>query len=264
MTMTLTTTPTHQALTAELAQLATADKELTESSKSDSTRRIYQTLFYGNGVKASGDRGFNGTERALPFALWCDRYGFASLPADANTVAGYVTYLSEMGRSVSAASSAVAAIRFIHRAAGHTSPTDAERVSTVLTGMRNQRAKAGILPAKKAAATLDVLRAMADQITGDDLFALRDRAMLLTGFAGAFRRSELVALVASDVSLKVDAMVIRIRKSKTDQGGKGQYKTIAVTGGAYCAVGAMRAWLKAAQVKDGCVFLQIERKWFIG
>ena len=83
--------------------------------------------------------------------------------------------------------------------------------------------------------------------------------MLLTGFAGAFRRSELCALVASDIALKPDAMVIRIRKSKTDQTGKGQYKTIAANGNPYCPVAAMRAWLKAAHIKDGCVFVQIER-----
>ena len=82
------------------------------------------------------------------------------------------------------------------------------------------------------------------------LAAIRDRALLLLGFAGAFRRSELVALDIADVDECPEGLRITIRKSKTDQDGAGQ--VIAIPRGRLaCPVGALRAWLDAADISEG-------------
>ena len=91
-----------------------------------------------------------------------------------------------------------------------------------------------------------------------DLKGLRDRAILLLGFAGAFRRSELVALNIADLEFCADGLRVSIRKSKTDQEGLGA--TIAVAPGSIaCPVDAVRAWIRAAGISDGPLFRPVTR-----
>jgi site-specific recombinase XerD len=93
---------------------------------------------------------------------------------------------------------------------------------------------------------------------GDDLKGLRDRALLLFGFAGAFRRSELVALDLDDLEETELGFKVTIRQSKTDQEGQG--KTIAIVKGSVaCPVAALKAWLAAAGITTGAVFRSIKK-----
>src|SRR5262249_46640717 len=90
------------------------------------------------------------------------------------------------------------------------------------------------------------------------LKGLRDRALLLMGFGGAFRRSELVALDVADLEETEDGLRVTIRRSKTDQEGHGA--TIAIVrGGACCPVKALKAWLDAAGIDAGPVFRPIRK-----
>jgi integrase len=92
----------------------------------------------------------------------------------------------------------------------------------------------------------------------DRLIGLRDRALLLLGFAGAFRRSELVALNVADFGETAEGLRIRIARSKTDQEGQGV--TIAVVPGSVaCPVRALRAWLEAAGISEGAVFRPVAK-----
>jgi integrase len=94
---------------------------------------------------------------------------------------------------------------------------------------------------------------------GTDLKGLRDRSLLLLGFAGAFRRSELVALDVADLQFCNGGLRVTIRKSKTDQDGLGA--TIAIVpGSTACPVRAVRAWIKAAKISDGALFRPLTRK----
>lgn len=94
---------------------------------------------------------------------------------------------------------------------------------------------------------------------GADLKGLRDRAVLLLGFAGAFRRSELVALNVEDLEFCNDGIRVTIRKSKTDQEGLGA--TIAVAlGSIACPVQAVRTWLETASISSGPIFRPVTRK----
>jgi integrase len=88
-----------------------------------------------------------------------------------------------------------------------------------------------------------------------NLLGIRDQALLLTGFDGAFRRSELVALDVSDLTFGPEGLLIKIRRSKTDQEGSG--RDVAIPHGTYeltCPVRAMPKWLEAAAIVEGPIF----------
>jgi integrase len=94
----------------------------------------------------------------------------------------------------------------------------------------------------------------------DDLLGVRDRALLLIGFAGAFRRSELVALDVADMEFVPEGIVATICRSKTDQEGQG--RRVAIPYGsspATCPVRNLRAWLDAAGITRGAVFVRVDR-----
>src|SRR5205823_8312253 len=112
-------------------------------------------------------------------------------------------------------------------------------------------------PRKKAPATAERIVSMA-LAAGGDMKGLRDRALLLLGFAGAFRRSELVALNVGDLEESELGFKVAIRHSKTDQEGMGQ--TIAIVRGSVaCPVAALKAWLEAAGITTGPVFRAVRK-----
>src|ERR1700685_3562669 len=111
----------------------------------------------------------------------------------------------------------------------------------------------GAAPARKSPVLAEQARAMA-LAAPDGLKGLRDRALLLLGFAGAFRRSELVALAVADLEETEDGLKINSRRSKTDQEGHGETIAIVRGGGMSCPVKAVKAWLQAAAIAEGAVF----------
>jgi hypothetical protein len=136
--------------------------------------------------------------------------------------------------------------------------TDDELVKATVRGIRRTLGTAKI---KKAPPTAERLRAMAAN-TGGDLKGLRDRVLLLIGFAGALRRSELVALNIEDIEQAPDGMKITIRHSKTDQEGAGQ--TIAIPFGKIaCPVAALKEWITAAGIGSGALALVSDRSFVV-
>jgi integrase len=185
------------------------------------------------------------------------------MPARAETVAAYLAALADRGLSVSTVTQRVGAIRWAHESADLESPTASKTVRTTLAGIRR---KVGVAPKhQKAAATTDKLRAMLSHATGDDLKALRDRALLLVGFAMAARRSELVGLDVADLVERDAGLLVTIRRSKTDQEGAGQ--EVALLAGSEhgtCPVRALSAWLDRAGITEGRVFRSVDRHGRIG
>jgi site-specific recombinase XerD len=128
--------------------------------------------------------------------------------------------------------------------------------------VRGIRRTLGTAKIKKAPATAERLLAMAAN-TGADLKGLRDRALLLIGFAGALRRSELVALNIEDIEEAPDGMKITIRHSKTDQEGAGQ--TIGIPFGKIaCPVAALKEWITATGIGSGALFRSVNRHGKVG
>src|SRR5215831_15112503 len=144
--------------------------------------------------KAAATRRAYGSDFRI-FEAWCQARAVSALPATPEAVAAFLAHSAEAGSRPSTLGRRVAAIRYAHKLAGHALPTDDERVKATMRGIRHSL---GTAPRKKAPATSDRIVAMAFA-AGDDLKGLRDRALLLVGFAGAFRRSELVALNIEDL-----------------------------------------------------------------
>jgi site-specific recombinase XerD len=188
------------------------------------------------------------------FEAWCAARGISALPATAAALCGFLADEAAAGRRASTLGRRLAAIRYFHRAAGHDTPTSDEKVKAVLAGIRRT---IGGAPVRKKAATVDIVLGMVPR--GDTPRQLRDRTVILVGFAGAFRRSELVALDVADIEFTAEGALITIRRSKTDQEGLGR-KVAIPRGEVACPVEALKAWLEAAAITAGAVFVRILNK----
>jgi site-specific recombinase XerD len=193
------------------------------------------------------------------FRTWCASRGVSALPATAESVAAFLACEVERGIRSSTIGRRVAAIRYAHKLAGHAVPTDDERVKATVRGIRRT---VGTAARKKAPATAERVIAMAVG-TGSGLKGLRDRALLLLGFAGAFRRSELVALDCEDIEECETGLRITIRRGKTDQEGHGATIGI-VPGSVACPMTAVRAWRDAAGIATGPLFRSIRKGSKVG
>jgi site-specific recombinase XerD len=139
-----------------------------------------------------------------------------------DTIAAYLAALAQSGLKASTIARRRAAVAYMHRIAGIESPTGSEAVKAVLAGIRRSIGKAAT---RKAPAIAAVLRSLVGE-KADDLRGLRDRALLLLGFAGELRRSELVALNVNDIEEGCEGIFVRISRSKTDQEGAGDFVSI--------------------------------------
>jgi site-specific recombinase XerD len=190
------------------------------------------------------------------FTSWCAERGLEALPAAPETVARYVTDLAGV-KAVATVQRRITSISQAHQAAGHESPT---RSSLVRETWRGIRRTFGVAPARKAPLRSADIRALVATLDVGRLIGVRDRALLVVGFAGAFRRSELVALDVEDVDWTPDGLVVHIRRSKTDQEGKGA--SIGLPYGsdpATCPVRTLRTWLDAAGIHSGAIFRHVDR-----
>jgi site-specific recombinase XerD len=208
---------------------------------------------YANAEKAAATRRAYGTDFAI-FRAWCAERGLDALPTSPETVAAFLAHEASRNVKASTIGRRTAAIRYAHKLAGLPTPTDDELVKATVRGIRRTL---GTAKTKKAPATAERLLAMAAN-TGDGLKGQRDRALLLLGFAGALRRSELVALDIEDIEEAPDGMKVTIRHSKTDQEGAGQ--SIAVPFGKIaCPVVALKEWIAAAGLRSGAIFRSVNR-----
>lgn len=183
------------------------------------------------------------------FDAWCQERGLCSLPALPQTVSVFLAWGALEKASVSALARRASAIQYYHRLAGHEPPTQSEVVKATLKGIRRTL---GVAPCQKVAATVDRLQDMLCHVP-DTLQGKRDKALLLLGFSGAFRRSELSALLVSDLEETDQGLRVRIRHSKTDQEGMGQEVAI-YRGVRLKPVEALKTWLEASQITSGFVF----------
>ncbi|MCW5976839.1 MAG: site-specific integrase [Bryobacteraceae bacterium] len=189
------------------------------------------------------------------FTRWCADQQLIALPALPETVAAYVASQAEAHR-VATIARRCAAISVVHKTAGLDSPVSNELVRTVLKGIRRTL---GVAPAEKAPLLPSTLRDMAAALPAS-LIGARDRALLLLGFAGAFRRSEIVALDVEDLSFTTDGLTVLLRRSKTDQEGQGRKIGIPhLPHSDACPVRAVREWLTAAGITEGPVFRAVPR-----
>src|SRR6185295_19152617 len=185
-------------MAGELVDPRASVRAYLEAEKADGTRRAYKSDW-------------------ADFCAWCDTVNLNSMPAEPLTVARYLAQLADAGRKAATIQRRVASIRAAHLAARHEPPTNAEGVKATMRGIRRTL---GTRRVKKAPATADVITRLQAVFPGT-LAGIRDRAVVLLGFAAALRRSELVALDFPDVEWRRKGIVLHKRRSKTDQEGHG-------------------------------------------
>jgi integrase len=225
------------ALPADLADLADQAVEYQRASKSAATVRAYGSDW-------------------RDFTAWCSAHGLPSLPASEDAVVGYLTDLARQGRKASTIARRVSAVSQAHQAAHVAPPTRSLAVRATMGGIRRTL---GTSPTRKRALMVGDLRSMLATLDGagrgGELRALRDRAILLLGFAAGMRRSELVGLDVPDIEEAPEGLRVTLRRSKTDQEGEG--RTVGVWRGRHAEtdpVGAVLAWRNAAALTNGPLF----------
>tara|TARA_B110000467_G_C18205852_1_gene414485 strand:- start:22 stop:939 length:918 start_codon:yes stop_codon:yes gene_type:complete len=188
------------------------------------------------------------------FTAFCVKNNFNSLPANPKILSLYLTNLSQNSK-FSTLKRRIASISVIHKLKGHYIDTKHPIIMENLLGIKrqkgsNQKAKKPIL--------INDLKAIIDAINKDKIREnrkLRDKALILVGFAGGFRRSELVALENEDIEFVREGVKIFVRRSKTDQSGEGMTKAIPSFNNAlYCPVVNLQNWIYELKTKKGKIF----------
>ena len=194
------------------------------------------------------------------FARWCENHVVASLPADPATVILYATDLARRLK-MSTITRRLSSIASVHRRAGLISPTHDVRVKEVIKGMRRSL---GVAAREASPLTITELRKISYAL-GDSLLDTRDRALLLVGFAGAFRRSELVGLRIDDLERSDEGVVALIRRSKTDQEGRGRRVALPLGHDPLtCPVAALQSWFAMSGIDNGPAFRPLDRHGNVG
>jgi len=183
------------------------------------------------------------------FEAWGGR-----IPASAEMIAAYLAAHAET-LSVATLGRRIASLSKAHEAMGEQNPTRSALVKATLQGIRRNRGTAQ----REAKPLLRDELFLALDAMGDTLKDSRDRALLLIGFAGGFRRSELVGIDRSDIEPVRQGMIVHLRRSKTDQTGAGRKVGIPNGRTRHCPVAALESWLTRSDIGDGPVFRPIDR-----
>ena len=187
------------------------------------------------------------------FGRFCIKHGFKSMPTEPKILTLYLPHLSQTSK-FSTLKRRLASISVIHRLSGHYIDTKHPMITENLMGIK--RVKGSYQKAKKPILIND-LKSIVNVIDRDqnEKRRAKNRALILVGFAGGFRRSELVAILFEDIDFVPEGVKIFIKRSKTDQSGEGMTKGIPYFSNAdYCPVISLKNWLQKSEIKSGKIF----------
>lgn len=245
------------ALSTELADLADLTKGYIQNSKSKNTRKSYNSDW-------------------KDFCFWCSTKGLTAIPSTPETVAAYLADRATnawvdgngaewMPLKPSSLSRRLTTISQAHKVADIPFDRGHSTIRETLKGIKNTH---GVAQVRKKPILIEDLREMIQKIPTkkDDacdkkyLKGIRDRSILLIGFAGAFRRSEIVSINFEDVNFTRDGVMVALRRSKTDQTGEGREVAIPYGGNPLtCPVRSLRDWILASGISSGPLFRPINR-----
>jgi integrase len=223
-----------------LEDLIQKANDLIRAAKAPSTRKAYQSDF-------------------RIYDSWCTDHGLTSLPSAPETIALYIASWVVARLAPATIARRLASISKAHQAAGFEESPASTRHFVVSEVLKGARRTLGVAQKCKDPLLLNDIRRLVDSCP-KNLLGLRDRALILTGFAGAFRRSELCAMAVCDLSFSDSGLVIKVPRSKADQEQAGD--KVAIPFGGHeetCPIKALREWLAAANVTSGAVFRAVDR-----
>ena len=227
-------------LTTDLKILHEATLENLKSSKANNTLRAYKSDF-------------------KDFGAFCSRYGLSSLPSEPKTISLYLTHLSKNSK-ISTLRRRLVSISMVHKLKGHYLDTKHPIIVENLMGIR--RVKGSIQKGKKPI-LINHLKSIINSINEqnkNEIKKLRDKTIILVGFGGGFRRTELISIDYEDLEFVPEGLKITIRKSKTDQLGEGMLKGLPYFDDVnYCPVINLRKWLEISKIKSGPIFRRFSK-----
>ena len=197
------------------------------------------------------------------FGGFCAKNGLKSLPTEPKIVSLYMTYLSTKDAKMSTLRRRLVSIGVIHRLKGHYLDTKHPIIIENLMGIKRKK---GSYQKGKKPILINHLKLIIEEIDKDTsnetgIRKLRDKTIILLGFAGGFRRIELISIDYEDLEFVAEGVKIFIRKSKTDQFGEGMIKGLPYfTNQQYCPVWHLKKWLEISEIKSGPIF----RRFFKG
>jgi integrase len=221
---------------ASFAEAEAAAADYRRAARADNTRRAYRS-----GVAA--------------FTEWCAVHMQTALPAAPETVAAFLAAEAGRGLAVNTLRLRHAALRYLHLLAGYPPPTASPLVSATFAGIRRAHRRP---LRKKTALVVEPLRAALKAIP-DTLLGLRDRALLLVGFAAALRPSELARLDIAALTRHEDGIALFLPWRKNDQEAHGTTVWLPAGQTDLCPVTALETWLAAARISDGPLFRRLWR-----
>jgi len=189
------------------------------------------------------------------FSQWCQHRKLSALPANPTTLCAYLIARAHTHK-LSSLRRRLTVIGKVHKIRSEPNPVNDERVRKTWRGLLRTKGEA---QTRKAPLLVEDLRKMMQSLP-ETLAGLRDRAIILLGFAGAMRRSEIVALDVADLELTKEGLVVNIRRSKTDQTMKG--RKIGIPFGQHestCPVRSVQRWLEQAHIIEGPLFRKVNR-----
>ena len=187
------------------------------------------------------------------FSNFCNTNGFSSLPTNPKIIALYLTHLSSFSK-FSTLKRRLASIKVIHKLKGHYIDTKHPVISENLMGIKR---KLGVKQLSKKPILISDLKLIVQAIIDDknEYKKIQNKALILIGFAGGFRRSELVSIEREDIDFVNEGVKINLRKSKTDQTGIGMTKAIPYFDNKiFCPVISLNEWINYAKINNGKIF----------
>ncbi len=227
-------------ITTELKSLHEATLNNLKSSKANNTLRAYKSDF-------------------KDFSEFCAKHSFNSLPTEPKIVSLYLTYLSKNSK-ISTLRRRLVSISMVHKLKGHYLDTKHPVIVENLMGIR--RVKGSIQIGKKPLLInhLKLLINVINELKIQEIKKLRDKTIILIGFGGGFRRTELISIDYEDLEFVPEGLKITIRKSKTDQFGEGMIKGLPYfSNEIYCPVKNLKKWLEISKVKSGPIFRRFSK-----
>ena len=222
-------------LTTDLKSLHEKTLNNLKNSKADNTLRAYKSDF-------------------RDFGSFCSKHGFNSLPSEPKIVSLYLTHLSKNSK-ISTIRRRLVSISMVHKLKGHYLDTKHPIIIENLMGIR--RVKGSIQKGKKPLLINHlklVIKAINEQKI-EEIKKLRDKSIILVGFGGGFRRSELISIDYEDLEFVPEGLKITIRRSKTDQFGEGMIKGLPYfSNQMYCPIVNLKNWLEISKIKSGPIF----------
>ena len=227
-------------LTTELKTLHEATLNNLKSSKANNTLRAYKSDF-------------------RDFGAFCAKHGLSSLPSEPKIISLYLTHLSKNSK-ISTIRRRLVSISIVHKLKGHYLDIKHPIITENLLGIK--RVKGSIQRGKKPL-LINHLKSIINVINeqqNEEIKKFRDRSIILIGFGGGFRRTELISIDYEDLEFVPEGLKITIRRSKTDQFGEGMIKGLPYfSNEIYCPVVNLKKWLEVSKIKTGPIFTRFSK-----